>query len=181
MMTLIVGGAGSGKSACAERLIERSGAARRVYLATMEPFGEEARARIARHRAMRANKGFITLECLTGLADVSLPSDSAVLLEDLGNLCANELFSPQGAGEDAAEAILRGVAQVRAQCRDLVIVSNEVFAGGMDYAGDTERYLSVLAYLNRKLAALADRVLEVSGGIAMYCKGEENGCGCWKP
>ena len=173
MLTLVVGGAGSGKSACAERLIERSDAAKRVYLATMEPFGDEARRRIEKHRAMRANKGFITLERFTDLAGAAIPPDSAVLLEDLGNLCANELFSPWGAGDGATEAILRGVDHLLAKCRDLVIVSNEVFTGGTDYAGDTERYLSVLAYLNRKLAALADRVCEVNGGIATYYKGEE--------
>ena len=173
MLTLVVGGAGSGKSACAEHLIERSDAAKRVYLATMEPFGDEAAARIEKHRAMRANKGFITLERSTDLAGVTVPPDSAVLLEDLGNLCANELFSPRGAGDGAADAILRGVEHLLDRCRDLVIVSNEVFTGGTDYAGDTERYLSVLAYLNRTLAALSDRVCEVSGGIATYYKGEE--------
>lgn len=173
MLTLVVGGAGSGKSACAERLIERSDAAKRVYLATMEPFSGEAAARIEKHRVMRANKGFVTVERFTDLAGVTVPPDSAVLLEDLGNLCANELFSPRGAGDGAADAILRGVEHLLAKCRDLVIVSNEVFTGGTDYAGDTERYLSVLAYLNRKLAALSDRVCEVSGGIATYYKGEE--------
>ena len=173
MLTLVVGGALSGKSACAERLIERSDAAKRVYLATMEPFGDEAAARIEKHRAMRANKGFITLERFTDLAGVTVPPDSAVLLEHLGNLGANELFSPRGAGDGAADAILRGVEHLRAQCRDLVIVSNEVFTGGTDYDGGTERYLSVLAHLNRTLAALAERVCEVSGGIATYYKGEE--------
>ena len=173
MLTLVVGGAGSGKSAFAERMIERSDVAKRVYLATMEPFGDEAVARIEKHRAMRANKGFVTVERFTDLAGVTVPPDSAVLLEDLGNLCANELFSPRGAGDGAVDAILRGVEHLRAQCRDLVIVSNEVFTAGTDYAGDTERYMSTLAYLNRKLAALSERVCEVSGGIATYYKGEE--------
>ena len=173
MLTLVVGGAGSGKSACAERLIERSDAANRVYLATMKPFGDEAAARIEKHRAMRANKGFIMLERFTDLAGVTVPPDSAVLLEDLGNLCANELFSPRGAGDGAAKSILRGVAHLCAQCRDLVIVSNEVFTGGADYLGESEKYLSLLAYVNRRIAKQADRVCEVSGGLATYYKGEE--------
>ena len=173
MLTLVVGGAGSGKSACAERMIERSDAAKRVYLATMEPFGDEAAARIEKHRAMRANKGFVTVERFTDLSGADIPPDSAVLLEDLGNLCANELFSPRGAGDGAADAILRGVEHLLARCRDLVIVSNEVFTGGTDYDGGTERYLSVRAYLNRKLAALSDRVCGVVGGLATYYKGAE--------
>ena len=173
MLTLVVGGAASGKSAYAESLVMRSNAPKRVYLATMEPYGEEAAERIEKHRAMRAGKGFKTLECYVDLLSVNLPPDSAVLVEDVGNLCANELFSPRGAGEGAAEAILRGVERLRARCRELVIVSNEVFTGGTDYAGDTERYLSLLSYVNRKLAALADAVCEVSCGIPTYYKGEE--------
>lgn len=173
MLTLVVGGALSGKSAWAERLIERSDAAKRVYLATMEPFGDEAAARIEKHRAMRANKGFITLERFTDLAGAAIPPDSAVLLEDLGNLCANELFSPWGAGDGAAEAILRGVDHLLAKCRDLVIVSNEVFTGGADYLGESEKYLSLLAYVNRRIAKQANCVCEVAGGLATYYKGAE--------
>lgn len=172
MLTLVIGGAASGKSAFAERLILRSSAAARVYLATMEPFGAEAAERIARHRAMRENKGFVTVERFTDLERLRLPTDCAVLLEDLGNLAANELFSPDGAGENAADAILRGVASLRRQSRDLVIVSNEVFCGGMDYAGDTARWMSLLAYLHRTLARDADAVCEVCGGIPVYHKGE---------
>ena len=170
MLTLVIGGAASGKSAYAESLLLRSGAKTRVYLATMEARGAEAAARVARHRAMRRDKGFVTVERLTDLAHLTLPPSSAVLLEDLGNLCANELFSPHGGGTDAAE---RGVAHLRARCRDLVIVSNEVFAGGADYAGETARWLSALAYLHRALAREADAVCEVCCGIPTYYKGEE--------
>ena len=105
MMTLVVGGAASGKSAYAERLIARLDAAHRVYLATMEPIGAEAAQRIEKHRAMREDGGFETVECYVNLLTVELPPDSAVLLEDIGNLCANELFSPDGSGEAAAESI----------------------------------------------------------------------------
>ena len=69
-----------------------------------------------------------------------------MLLEDLGNLAANELYSPAGAGEEGAlDAILEGIGKLRAQCRALVVVSNEIFAGGRDYAPGTEAYLSLMA------------------------------------
>ena len=173
MLTLVVGGAGSGKSAYAESLVLRSMAARRVYAATMEPRGREALERIQKHRIMRENKWFVTAERFTDLEHLNVPPDSAVLLEDVGNLCANELFSPAGSPENAAGAILRGVEHLRRKSRDLVIVSNEVFTGGADYQGDTVRYLSILSYVNRRLAELADNVCEVAGGIAVYYKGEE--------
>lgn len=171
MLTLVVGGAGSGKSACAEEILcQSSGERKRVYLATMEPFGSEAEARIERHRALRAGKGFETIECYVNLEEVDITSNSAALLEDIGNLCANELFSPDGAGDGAAEAILCGVDRLRRRCAALVLVSNEVFTGGADYGEETLRYLSVLSYVNRKLAAMADDVCEVSGGIPVYYK-----------
>lgn len=56
-VTLVIGAAASGKSAYAESLcLGHDGP--RVYLATMEPFGEEGARRIARHRALREGKGF---------------------------------------------------------------------------------------------------------------------------
>ena len=173
MLTLVVGGAASGKSAYAEALLLRSVAARRIYLAAMEPFGPEAEARIKRHRAMRSEKGFETLECYVNIECAPVPSGASVLLEDLGNLCANELFSPQGAGKGAADSILRGMNALYRRCRDLIIVSNEVFTGGTDYGPETVRYLSVLSYVNRKIAARADAVCEICGGAAMYYKGAE--------
>lgn len=56
-VTFVIGAAASGKSAYAESLcLGHDGP--RVYLATMEPFGEEGARRIARHRALREGKGF---------------------------------------------------------------------------------------------------------------------------
>ena len=73
--------------------------------------------------------------------------------------------------EETLSAILTGVEQLAAQSRQLVIVSNEVFSGGLDYAGDTGRYLRLLAEVNRKLAARAHRVCEVVCGIPQEHKG----------
>lgn len=59
MTTLIIGYPDSGKSAMAERMVtEMSEPGERVYLATMIPFGQEGRDRIARHRKLREGKGF---------------------------------------------------------------------------------------------------------------------------
>ena len=173
MFTLVIGGAASGKSEYAENLILRSGIHPRTYIATMEPFDDECRARIARHRAMRAQKAFETVECYTGLEHVELPDGGAVLLECMSNLAANELYSPSDAGEDTVSAIMRGVDTLLAQCWELVIVSNEVFTGGSDYEGDTLRYLRILADINRAMAARADNVAEIVCGQAVYYKGRE--------
>ena len=58
MVTLVIGGAASGKSEFAEGLVLAAGDLPRYYIATMQPFDGECRARIRRHRATRAQKGF---------------------------------------------------------------------------------------------------------------------------
>ena len=172
MLTLVIGGSASGKSAFAEDLVLKAGPGPRYYLATMEPMDAECRVRIDRHRAMRAQKGFTTIEQYTNLGSLVLPRRGVVLLEDLGNLAANELYSPAGAGEEGAlDAILEGIGKLRAQCRALVVVSNEIFAGGRDYAPGTEAYLSLMARAHRAIAARADQVYEVVCGLPFGYKG----------
>ena len=171
MFALVIGGAGSGKSAWAEDLVRGLGIRPCYYLATMQPMDAECGARIARHRAQRAGKGFVTVERPVDLAGLRLPRRGAVLLEDLGNLAANEWYSPGGAGpEGALDAILDGIDSLRAQCRALVVVSNEIFAGGRDYAPGTEAYLELLARAHLALAARADQVCEVAFGLPVFYK-----------
>ena len=172
MMTLVIGGAASGKSEFAEGLVLDAGNLPRYYIATMQPFDDECRARIRRHREMRAKKQFTTVECFVNLEQVTLPKKGVVLLECMSNLAANELYSPDGAGDDAVESIQRGIRHLKSQCEELVIVSNEVFSGGSDYEGDTLRYLRVLAEVNRMLAKEADRVYEVVCGVPVCHKGK---------
>lgn len=173
MFTLVVGGAASGKSAYAESLVLSSPCRPRWYIATMEPLDDECHARITRHRRMRAEKGFETVEKYTDLASLRLEGRGCALLECLSNLAANELYSPAGAGTEAGalEAVVKGVEGLLGQCGDLVVVSNEVFTGGDRYAGDTDVYLRLLAAANRALARRADRVCEVACGLSQYYKG----------
>jgi adenosylcobinamide kinase/adenosylcobinamide-phosphate guanylyltransferase len=173
MFTLVIGGAASGKSGYAEGLVLLSPHRPRYYIATMEPFGEEGRRRVEKHRRMRADKEFETVECYHTLSSVCLPRRGTVLLECIGNLAANELYSPGGAGSGsgALSAIVDGVDALLAQCADLVVVSNEVFTGGADYAGGTMDYLRLVAGANRALAKRADRVCEVVCGLPRYYKG----------
>ena len=108
------------------------------------------------------------------LEQVTLPRRGVVLLECMSNLVANELYSPDGAGDQCEESVRRGIRHLRGQCKELVIVSNEVFSGGSSYEGDTKRYLQVLARVNRLLAQEADRVYEVVCGIPVCHKGGGN-------
>ena len=102
----------------------------RYYLATMQVWDAECAARVEKHRKMRAEKQFETLECPLHLDHLALPGRGTVLLEDLGNLVANELYDPGGAGEHTAKAVLTGLECLAAGCSNLIVVSNEVFSGG---------------------------------------------------
>lgn len=100
MLRLITGGSGSGKSRLAEETVLSLKPEKRYYIATMIAWDEECRKRISRHRAMRAGKGFETLECPVDLEQVRVEAGSAVLLECLSNLTANEFFR---GGEELAD------------------------------------------------------------------------------
>lgn len=171
MLTLVTGGSASGKSEYAEGEVLALGEGRRIYLATMMPFDEECRRRIARHRRMRARKGFETIERYTGLAGIQVPKNCVVLLECLSNLVANEIYSPQGAGEQGAfEAVEAGIQSLCRQARAVVVVSNEVFSDGGSYDASTMRYLEILGALNCRLGELAQRVVEVVYSIPVVHK-----------
>lgn len=177
MIHLITGGSGSGKSAFAEECIKNSDAARRFYLATMKVWGEEGRRRVEKHRKMREGKGFETIECETDLKSISLSQTgtfpSAVLLECMSNLVANEMFEKGGTETEICERVLEGIKNLERQTQDLVIVTNEVFSDGCEYDEDTIRYIDLLAEINQRLAGISDRVTEVVFGIPVCLKSDE--------
>lgn len=170
MLHIITGGSGSGKSEYAENQVVQAGEGRRIYVATMIPCGAEGRQRVERHRKLREKKNFETVECYKNLSGLTLPGDSIVLLECMSNLVANEIFEPEGAGKDAADAVCRGVRRLESQVRRLYIVTNEVFSDGITYDPDTMAYLSCLGRVNQALAAMADRITEVVYGIPVQLK-----------
>lgn len=173
MMILVTGGSGSGKSAFAEERVLSLGGDRRIYIATMEPYDQEGRRRVERHRAMRAGKGFETVERYVGLKNLPLPAGGTALLECMSNLTANEMFREDGAGAHTVEEILEGVSRIREQLSHLVIVTNEIFSEAVSYGGDTDTYRRYLGEINQQLARMADEVVEVVYGIPVYIKGKK--------
>lgn len=185
MLFLITGASGSGKSEYAEqlacRLAKRDGLQRKIYVATMERRGGEAEQRIARHRKLRAGKGFVTAESPFGLSGIQacLPDGegddeggAVVLLECLSNLLANLMFSRGLDGEAAGKVIGRQIAAGKARYRHLIVVTNEVFSDGIAGADTVRAYVQVLGTVNRSLAALADAFCEVVYTVPVFLKGE---------
>lgn len=171
MMILLTGGSGCGKSAFAERLCARLPMPR-TYVAAMRPFGEGGAEKIARHRAMRADKGFVTVERYTDLAGLALPARGTALLECVCNLTANEMFDEAGNMTDPFERVTRGVDALSAQCDHLIVVTNDVGSEPPLPAKSTNRYVAALGRVNCALAARADVVCELVCGIAIPIKGE---------
>lgn len=167
MLSLIIGGAGSGKSALAESLCCAQDGPR-LYIATMLAADSESLKRIERHRRQRGDLAFKTLECPLGLDRAEIPYGANALLEDLSNLLANEMFSPEGGG---VEAVCRGLRKTCASCKNLTVVTNEVFSDGAEYENGTEQFLRELAQLNRELAMKADLVVEAVCGLPNVLKG----------
>ena len=172
-LILVTGGSGRGKSAWAERTLLAQAKGRAVYLAAMENDGSpEAAARVERHRAMRTLHGqeagleFLTIARPVDIGNAALKPGDSVLLEDLGNLLANEIWSPSGVGaEQAEEWIFSGLCALLERAELLVIVSCDVFADGTEYDSETIAYIRSLANLHRRLAPLACQTVEVVCGI----------------
>ena len=171
MMTLILGGSGSGKSAYAEDYLLRvAGDKNKYYIATMQIRDAEMQAKVDRHHRLRQGKGFTTIEQPTELEQME-PA-GAVLLECMSNLTANEMFSGEHPvdRQTVIAKILQGMEGLRKQADPLVIVTNNVFEDGMIYDDSTMEYIEALGRINERLAAEADEVVEVVAGIPQRIK-----------
>lgn len=176
MMTLIIGGSGSGKSAYAEAYVEACAPKKRkYYLATMQVYDKEGREKVEKHRHMREGKHFITVEQPVQIEKSLEKMETGhlyVLLECMSNLVANEMFAekiPQ-TGDAVAEKIVKGISCLKEACAHLVIVSNNVFEDGIIYDEATMSYIQAMGEVNEKLAAMADEVIEVVVGIGLKQK-----------
>ena len=177
MMVLVVGGSGSGKSSYAEKTavsLAHSGM-KKYYLATMQVFDDEGRKKVEGHRNLRNGKGFFTIEQptrISGALEKMEDGDRTVLLECISNLTANEMFSEKKAVTEiqVTQNVIRDIKMLKDQTNHLVVVSNNVFEDGVIYDETTAKYIQAMGKMNQKLAALADRVVEVAAGIPVILK-----------
>lgn len=176
MMTLIIGGSGSGKSEYAENyIVSVSENKRKYYLATMQVFDEEGRKKIERHRMLRQGKGFLTIEQPVDIEKALTQmehGENVVLLECMSNLVANEMFCGEipRQTDDVVEKIISGIHALQEVVAELVIVSNNVFEDGIRYDDTTMEYLAAMGHVNELLAKQADEVIEVVIGIPLVLK-----------
>jgi adenosylcobinamide kinase / adenosylcobinamide-phosphate guanylyltransferase len=169
-ITLITGGARSGKSAHA-LMLARDAGPRRYFVATAEALDDEMTARIAKHRASRGAE-FTTIEVPRDLraAIESIDKKCDVLVIDCLTLWVSNLMMV--GGDD--ESILRSsgelaAALTRAQCAS-IIVTDEVGAGIVPDNPAARRFRDLLGWSNQKIADAAERVILMVAGYPIRVK-----------
>ncbi len=177
-LTLILGGARSGKSDYAEKLAAQMG--RHVlYIATAEIGDDEMAQRVAAHRQARP-ADWQTLESPRHVGAVLAEIESApeaLLLDCLTLLTSNILLAmenePQPAIEAAVQAELDAILTAQARLdAPLIVVSNEVGLGLVPPYPLGRIYRDVLGRANQYLAARAQRVIFMVAGLPMIVKDE---------
>jgi adenosyl cobinamide kinase/adenosyl cobinamide phosphate guanylyltransferase len=171
-LTLILGGARSGKSDFAQALAQRRGGRDVLFLATAEGLDDEMRSRIQSHRAERPD-GWKTLEAPRhpGLALQTAPSSRLVLLDCVTLWVSNVLLANASAG---APAMLSELDELLAwyenSSLELMLVSNEVGMSIVPENALARAYRDLLGLVNRKLADRADQVFWLVAGLPVEVK-----------
>jgi adenosylcobinamide kinase / adenosylcobinamide-phosphate guanylyltransferase len=166
-LSLVLGGARSGKSRYAEGLIAATGGG--VYLATAQAMDDEMRARISEHRARRAS-AWTTMEEPIDLAGALARADAArpVLIDCLTLWLSNLMLAGRDCDADS-EAL---VAALNARAAPVVAVSNEVGLGIVPDNALARAFRDAQGTLNQRIAMLADRVVLMTAGLPLVLKEE---------
>ncbi|ANH04423.1 bifunctional adenosylcobinamide kinase/adenosylcobinamide-phosphate guanylyltransferase [Shinella sp. HZN7] len=165
---LVLGGARSGKSAFAERLVAKTGLSRH-YIATGRAFDDEMRARIARHREDRGD-GWQTHEEPLALAarirDVAR-ADRAVLVDCLTLWVTNLMLEERDIAAESS-GLLEAIRQAPGR---IVLVSNEVGLGIVPDNRMAREFRDHAGRLHQQVAALVPEVYFVAAGLPLKMKG----------
>lgn len=169
-VTLVLGGARSGKSRYAQSLA--SAFQRVVFIATARRSDAEMRARIAQHRRERPS-AWKTLEVPTGLDRVLREKCSGadlLLIDCLTQYVATVMDHQRGKGDEVKSELQNFCEAVRATKASVVIVSNEVGSGVVPSYRSGREYRDLLGEFNQQLALIADRVILMVAGLPLTVK-----------
>ena len=165
-LTLVLGGARSGKSRHAEALVEAFPAPW-TYVATAQAYDDEMRRRIAEHRARRP-AGWRTVEAPLALPEAlrAVNPGQPVLVDCLTLWLTNLILGERDVAVATGE-LLAACRQVEAP---LVLVSNEVGLGIVPENALARRFRDEAGRLHQRLAAQADSVVFMVAGLPMTVK-----------
>ena len=164
MITLVLGGARSGKSALAEALVMREPAPW-TYVATGQGWDEEMRARIAAHRAART-PGWLTVEAPVDLGP-ALSAPGPVLVDCLTLWLTNLMLG----AHDVCAAISALEQSLETRTAPTVLVSNEVGLGIVPDNALARRFRDEAGRMHQRFAARAERVVFTVAGLLLVVKG----------
>lgn len=166
-LTLVLGGAASGKSLHAETLVMGTGRPR-YYIATAQAWDDEMRAKIDDHQAQRGTD-WITIEAPMNASDAmdDIPANAIVLFDCATLWLTNQLLAEENL--EIAEARL--LAAFSACASPVVVVSNEVGAGIVPDNALSRRFRNAQGRLNQRIAQQADAVVGVMAGLPIALKG----------
>ncbi|KQP06927.1 bifunctional adenosylcobinamide kinase/adenosylcobinamide-phosphate guanylyltransferase [Methylobacterium sp. Leaf93] len=163
-MTLVLGGARSGKSLHAERLIEACPAPW-LYLATAQAWDDEMRERIALHRSRRS-ADWITRDVPIDLPEAVAAATGPVLVDCL-TLWLTNLILSEADIEAASAALIEACDRASGP---VVLVGNEVGLGIVPDNALARRFRDAAGRLHQRLAARADHVVFMVAGLPMIVK-----------
>lgn len=177
MISIVTGGARSGKSEFAESLIKGDA----IYIATAENFDDEMDLRIKKHvkRREESSINWRTVECLKKFDGLS-GDEKYVLFDSLGVFISNIMFS-KTADDLSDESIEETILEVRKELehlfdwarenyKELVIVTDEVGMSIIPESKVARVYRDLIGTINKEVAAKCDRAYLVCMGIEVRLK-----------
>lgn len=166
-ITLILGGARSGKSRLAEDLAQKHDG-KLVYIATAEAWDDEMRARIAEHKARRGDR-WHDIEAPIAIAEIlrALPADTGAVLVDCLTLWLSNLMH---ANRDIAVETANLLAALDAVRFPVLLVSNEVGLGIVPENKLARDFRDHQGRLNQAIAAQADHAVFMAAGLPLVLK-----------
>ncbi|MGR5250934.1 bifunctional adenosylcobinamide kinase/adenosylcobinamide-phosphate guanylyltransferase [Vibrio astriarenae] len=180
MITLVLGGARSGKSSYAEqKIIEQSPSDAMHYIATAQGLDDEMSRRIEHHKAHR-DKDWLVEEIPLELAHrlVKAKAGDWILVDCLTLWLTNVIVNigdgvtPEEADHQIRNEVEKLVLSLNTTQANIVLVSNEVGLGVMPLGEITRRYVDHAGWMNQAIAKVADHVVFVAAGLPIALKGE---------
>jgi adenosylcobinamide kinase / adenosylcobinamide-phosphate guanylyltransferase len=167
-VTLILGGARSGKSRHGEGMALSSGL-NPVYIATAEAWDDEMRERIAAHQDRRVGHGWLDVEAPLDLAEViaEKAAEDRVLLIDCLTLWLTNLMLAE---RDIDTEAIRLLAALAAAPGQAILISNEVGFGIVPENAMARRFRDLAGRLHQDIAQDADQVLLMVAGLPVVVK-----------
>lgn len=175
-LTFISGGARSGKSTYAEKILVQEAEQTRgrlVYIASGSKTDSEMVERIEKHRLDRLEFNWITIEQPVNVEEIlpQIRRGDLVLWDCVTTWLANELYFAAESMEQTEVQLYKTIEEVRAKASHFVVVSNEVLDEPPSLYSEVQTYRETLGRIHTELVKISTAAIEMDYGIATFWKG----------